>query len=535
MSYSPERDRLEATLAIKRTFGYLRQSLFAGVVRARPLLRELRRRRELDRRRRRERQRPRHPRGQDLRRQHLAAALLCRRSRPAAAPQLVRVADPPVGPGHPVVGDRADPDTPGRDPDLGRGARVSRPDPASSVHLPRLGGPAARRHREEAAAVPPGGAALPDPGPRSADAAAADAAGHDVRREAQARAGPCAPVRAAAPQLRGADGRAHVDDVRRARPGCAGGQDRPGSDPEAAREHQRRHVVRGARVPRARQQHRPAGRDVPGQEAEWLLGRSLHAGSTEYVAYWADFGDDCTLHLPRHSQGERRTTTTRSRPAASATRRRCPWTSARSAASCDTPVIGRVRAVLSWGTPPSTTDPDAVPHWGNRLDVRVQLRPGRPYDGTARFTIVGGVPAASVDLGQRDDLARCGHRRERLPVAQRLPVRRRGHVPRSTRPGAGRSALPDPGAQHHQRRPGWRPCPAVLCRQLARGRLVVDARSRRVDAMAELGGQHHRQAWPLHARWQRPVGNPAGGARLRRGRRPACADGQHAQRIDRRR
>jgi hypothetical protein len=58
-----------------------------------------------------------------------------------------------------------------------------------------------------------------------------------------------------------------------------------------------------------------------------------------------------------------------------------------------------VRAVLSWGAPPSTTDPNAVPHWGNRLDTHVQLRPGRPYDGTARFTIVGGVASASIDLG----------------------------------------------------------------------------------------------------------------------------------------
>ena len=61
-------------------------------------------------------------------------------------------------------------------------------------------------------------------------------------------------------------------------------------------------------------------------------------------------------------------------------------------------MIGRVRAVLSWGTPPSTTDPDAMPHWGNRLDVHVQLRPGTPYDGTARFNIVGGVAAASVNM-----------------------------------------------------------------------------------------------------------------------------------------
>ena len=29
----------------------------------------------------------------------------------------------------------------------------------------------------------------------------------------------------------------------------------------------------------------------------------------------------------------------------------------------------------------------------------MQLRPGRPYDGTARFTIVGGVASASVDAG----------------------------------------------------------------------------------------------------------------------------------------
>ena len=63
---------------------------------------------------------------------------------------------------------------------------------------------------------------------------------------------------------------------------------------------------------------------------------------------------------------------------------------------CDHPVIGRVRAVLSWGTPPSTTDPDALPYWGNRLDTHVQLRPGRPYDGSAFFTIVGGVATASI-------------------------------------------------------------------------------------------------------------------------------------------
>ncbi|TMM37851.1 MAG: hypothetical protein E6F99_10940 [Actinobacteria bacterium] len=34
--------------------------------------------------------------------------------------------------------------------------------------------------------------------------------------------------------------------------------------------------------------------------------------------------------------------------------------------ACDEPVIGRIRAVLSWNVPPSTVDPDAKAYWGNR-------------------------------------------------------------------------------------------------------------------------------------------------------------------------
>jgi hypothetical protein len=122
------------------------------------------------------------------------------------------------------------------------------------------------------------------------------------------------------------------------------------------------------------------------------------AGSTEYVAYWADFGDDCaysylgTVEVKAHDYDPI--------PAGGL----CyaaplPVDLGKFRRDCDTPVVGRVRAVLSWGSPPSTTDPNAIPHWGNRLDVHVQLRPGQPYDGTARITILGGVASASVDLG----------------------------------------------------------------------------------------------------------------------------------------
>ena len=121
------------------------------------------------------------------------------------------------------------------------------------------------------------------------------------------------------------------------------------------------------------------------------------AGSTEFVAYWADFGDDCrytylgTVQVKTHDYEDLP-------DGGLSYAAPLPVDLGKFRRSCDVPVIGRVRAVLSWGTPPSTTDPDAVPHWGNRLDTHVQLRPGLPYDGTARFTIVGGVAAASVDL-----------------------------------------------------------------------------------------------------------------------------------------
>ena len=118
-------------------------------------------------------------------------------------------------------------------------------------------------------------------------------------------------------------------------------------------------------------------------------------GSTEYVAFWADWDDNCEFEylgtietnvhdyaklpdgglcyaavLPVDVNGFRK--------------------------RCKEPVLRRVRAVLSWGVPPSTTDPNKVPYWGNRLDTHVQIAPGDPYDGNARFTIVGGVPAAEI-------------------------------------------------------------------------------------------------------------------------------------------
>lgn len=125
-------------------------------------------------------------------------------------------------------------------------------------------------------------------------------------------------------------------------------------------------------------------------------GPPCSAGSTEYVAFWADFDDDCvstylgTVAVTAHDYIT------------------MPGTGLSYAAVlpldltayrrlCKDPGLHRVRAVLSWNTPPSKVDPDAVPHWGNRLDAHVHVLPGRPYDGVARLTIVGGVATGEID------------------------------------------------------------------------------------------------------------------------------------------
>ena len=50
----------------------------------------------------------------------------------------------------------------------------------------------------------------------------------------------------------------------------------------------------------------------------------------------------------------------------------------------DGPLTVTIRAVLSWATPPSDTNPFAVPVWGGHLDAVVLIPPGQPVTGGAR-------------------------------------------------------------------------------------------------------------------------------------------------------
>lgn len=143
---------------------------------------------------------------------------------------------------------------------------------------------------------------------------------------------------------------------------------------------------------------------------EWLVGTFVvkkptgysgglcSHGSTEYVSFWADWDNACTwtyvgtatvpvydlaaipadgLHyaaiMPVDLSDHRR--------------------------PCEKPKIGRVRAVLSWNAPPSTVDPDAIPHWGNRLDTHVQIKPGEPFVIEPKISILGGIGVTGIFTG----------------------------------------------------------------------------------------------------------------------------------------
>lgn len=121
-------------------------------------------------------------------------------------------------------------------------------------------------------------------------------------------------------------------------------------------------------------------------------------GSKEYVAFWADWDDSCkweyqgTVAVDVHDipgiplDGLRYSAI-------------LPVPLGQYRRPCNRPRISRVRAVLSWNSPPSTTDPDALPHWGNRVDAHVRIRPGDPTP-TDRPVIhkIGDVPVGGIDI-----------------------------------------------------------------------------------------------------------------------------------------
>lgn len=122
------------------------------------------------------------------------------------------------------------------------------------------------------------------------------------------------------------------------------------------------------------------------------------AGSTEYVAFWVDWGDGAgwtyvgtdkiNVHdlssLPRggldYAVYHRVDTTPH--------RKNCSKGAA----------TARVRAILSWNVAPPTNDPDYTPVWGNREETLIHLLPGAVEEFKPIIDGLGITPVCHIDF-----------------------------------------------------------------------------------------------------------------------------------------
>jgi hypothetical protein len=120
------------------------------------------------------------------------------------------------------------------------------------------------------------------------------------------------------------------------------------------------------------------------------------AGSQEYVAFWADWGagfqyvgtGSVNVHdIPAIPAGGLQYSVPVSFPQALTQRRPCQ----------DGALTITVRAVLSWGVPPSDVSPFAVPVWGGHLEAIVVIPPGEPLTkGGPLLESIGGMPVPTI-------------------------------------------------------------------------------------------------------------------------------------------
>lgn len=127
-------------------------------------------------------------------------------------------------------------------------------------------------------------------------------------------------------------------------------------------------------------------------------GSLCSTGSREYVAFWVDWGDGAGWTYEGTSSVRVHDIT--SIPAGGlhyavfealgSAKRKKPCHGG--------PVTAKVRAIMSWQTPPSTTDPNWVPTWGNREETTIQLDPGAmAEDYRPMLESISGVPVCQID------------------------------------------------------------------------------------------------------------------------------------------
>lgn len=126
-------------------------------------------------------------------------------------------------------------------------------------------------------------------------------------------------------------------------------------------------------------------------------GDLCHAGSKEYIAFWADWDNKCNwIYLGTSVVNVHDISAVPANGLCYAAF--LPVDLTKQLKSCSQPKIVRLRAVLSWSIPPSTTNPDALTYWGNRIDTHVQVKPGESPTGVyPDIWVLGGIPLSMID------------------------------------------------------------------------------------------------------------------------------------------
>ena len=128
------------------------------------------------------------------------------------------------------------------------------------------------------------------------------------------------------------------------------------------------------------------------------LGNPCTSGSKEYVAFWIDWGSgwqwvgtpSVTVYDIAAIPKEGLSYAVYQPVDLNSHRKPCG----------EGPVTAKVRAILSWDTPPPSWDPNYVPVWGNRLETLIFVNPGvgsQIGDFTPYLTSICAVPICSID------------------------------------------------------------------------------------------------------------------------------------------
>jgi hypothetical protein len=129
-----------------------------------------------------------------------------------------------------------------------------------------------------------------------------------------------------------------------------------------------------------------------------FAGPPCSAGSVEYVSFWVDYDNKCewtylnTAKVSVHDYNPIPADGLHYWVAV-------PAKTADYARTCKEPKVGRIRAVLSWSTPPSTTNPYDLPRWGNAIETHIEIRPRVPISEVPAIGTLGGIHIVDIDTG----------------------------------------------------------------------------------------------------------------------------------------